>query len=86
MKKAIYLLLILFVFSCAVQGPIPGGEIDKSGPELIKVYPENNSTTLQENDKIILFFNEAIDPNSVYDSFQINNDGYKIRVTGKQTG
>lgn len=84
MKQGMKLLLILFVFSCAVQGPIPGGEVDKSGPKLIKVYPENNSTTIQDNEKITLFFNEAIDPNSVYDSFQISSSEYKIRVTGKK--
>ena len=84
MKQAIKLLLTLFVLSCAVQGPIPGGEVDKSGPKLLRVYPENNSTTMQENEKITLFFNEAIDPNSVYDSFHISSSEYKIRVTGKK--
>ena len=84
MKKIIKLLLSLFVFSCAVQGPISGGEIDEYGPKLIKVHPRNYSTTLQANDKITLFFDEAIDPNSVYDSFQISNDEYKIRAIGKK--
>ena len=74
MKEAMKLLLIVFIYSCAVHGPIPGGEVDKTGPQLIRVYPENNSTTLQENDRITFFFNEAIDPNSVYDAFKINND------------
>ena len=57
MKEAMKLLLIVFMYSCAVQGPIPGGEVDKTGPQLIRVYPENNSTTLQENDRITFFFN-----------------------------
>ena len=43
MKTIIKLITLFFIFSCAVQGPIPGGEVDTLGPKLIKLFPENFS-------------------------------------------
>ena len=56
MKTIAKLIILYFFFSCAVQGPIPGGQIDESGPRLIKIFPENFSNDLLDDQKIILFF------------------------------
>ena len=56
MKKIIHLILSFFIVGCAVQGPIPGGEIDKKGPELIKVDPVDYSMDIDINEKIIWVF------------------------------
>jgi hypothetical protein len=83
-KKIIYLILSFFIISCAVQGPIPGGDVDKTGPHLIEVYPANHSTDINLNEKITLFFDEAIDPNSVYKSLKIRGSEFRVTVIGKK--
>lgn len=84
MKKIIYLILSFFIISCAVQGPIPGGDADKTGPNLIEAYPANHSTDIKLNEKITLFFDEAIDPNSVYKSLEIGGNEFRVTVIGKK--
>tara|TARA_Y100001970_G_C14239153_1_gene863789 strand:- start:1141 stop:2682 length:1542 start_codon:yes stop_codon:yes gene_type:complete len=72
------------MFGCAVQGPISGGPVDKSPPVLLFATPENLSTGISSREKIILNFNELIDPISVYKSITINNQEFKIKVKGKR--
>ena len=84
MKKINYVILSFFIIGCAVQGPIPGGDIDKTGPKLIQVYPANYSTDINLNEKITLFFDELIDPNSVYKSLKIRDSEFKVTVIGKK--
>jgi len=55
MKKITLLILLIFIVSCAVQGPIPGGDPDKEGPNLLSVQPSNYSTDINSTQKIIYF-------------------------------
>lgn len=79
-----YLILSLYLFGCAVQGPISGGPIDESSPILLSVHPENFSTKISAQEKVTLNFDELIDPISVYSSITINNQDFKIKVKGKK--
>ena len=84
-----YILLILFIFfSCASQMKPSGGPIDDKGPILIKVSPNNESIIMgQENSntKIILEFNETINPISVVNAIKILNfDEFNYKVQGKK--
>ena len=84
-KKIFYhIILSLYLFGCAVQGPISGGPIDEEPPKLVSVYPENFSTKISKDENIILDFDELIDPISVYNSIRINNQDFKIKVKGKK--
>ena len=84
MKILMKVTILYFFFSCAVQGPIPGGEVDVIGPKLIKIFPENFSNDLLDDQKIILFFDEPIDPNTISNSFQISNSKFNVKTTGKK--
>ena len=84
MKKITLLILLIFIVSCAVQGPIPGGDPDKEGPNLLSVQPSNYSTDINSTQKIILFFDESLDPNSVYKSLKIDNSEFKVTIIGKR--
>ena len=84
MKTIFKLIILYFFFSCAVQGPIPGGQIDESGPKLIKIFPENFSNDLLDDQKIILFFDEPINPNTLKNSFQISNSEFNVKAIGKK--
>lgn len=84
MKMIVKVMILYFFFSCAVQGPIPGGEVDVFGPKLIKVFPENFSNDLLDDEKIIFFFDEPVDPNSISNSFQISNSQYNAKAIGKR--
>ena len=84
MKKITLLILLIFIVSCAVQGPIPGGDIDKKGPNLLSVQPSNYSTDINSTQKIILFFDESLEPNSVYKSLKIDNSEFKVTIIGKR--
>ena len=84
MKTIVKLITLFFIFSCAVQGPIPGGEVDSLGPKLIKIFPENFSDDLLDDEKIILFFDEPVDPNSINNSFQISNSQFNAKAIGKK--
>ena len=84
MKKIIYLILSFFIIGCAVQGPIPGGEIDKQGPILIDVIPPNFTEGIKLDEKITLFFNEPVENNSAYKFHNISDPNYKLIVRGKK--
>ena len=84
MKKIIFIILLLIVVSCAVQGPISGGDEDKKGPNLIEVQPSNYSENINSKQKIILSFDEFLQPNSIYGSIDIENSEYQVRVKGKK--
>ena len=84
MKMIVKVMILYIFFSCAVQGPIPGGEVDESGPRLIKIFPENFSNDLLDDQKIILFFDEPINPNTLNNSFQISNSEFNVKAIGKK--
>jgi len=79
-----YIILILYLIGCAVQGPISGGPIDNTPPSLVSIFPKNLSTELSSKQKIILTFDELIDPISVYESLSLRNQEYAVKVKGKK--
>ena len=84
LKTKKYPLILIVLFSCAVQGPIEGGPIDQDPPNLVSVIPKNYFSNLEANQKIILTFDELIDPISVRKSISISNQDYKLKVRGKR--
>ena len=81
-----YLILILFIFlGCAAQLKPRGGPIDDSGPKLVKVSHPNLSNISNSKDKIILYFDEFIEPLSVVNAIEIMNiDDFEYMVRGKK--
>ena len=69
MKYFNYLLIVIFLGGCAVQGHIRGGPEDKTPPGFNSVHPKDYST-IESNEKIVITFDELIDPNSAYKSFK----------------
>jgi len=69
--KLIFILLLLIFSSCAVQGPPSGGEIDNSSPEVIDIFPINNKKNLKNDEIIIIYFNQMINPTSAKMSFNV---------------
>ena len=80
-----HLILIIYLFfSCASQGTPKGGPIDKNGPILLKIIPNNNSK-ISSFDKIILYFNEDINSISAVNALSIlNYDQFEYKVQGKK--
>jgi hypothetical protein len=68
------IFIILFLLGCAVQGPVTGGQADEKGPTLITVQPGNASLNISQEQKIILTFDELLDPVSVVASIQLEFD------------
>ncbi len=84
MRILSYTILIFMISACAVQGPISGGPIDLAPPKLVSSYPSNFSTNIALNEKIILIFDEQIDPISANEAIKINYNDFKIKVRGKK--
>jgi hypothetical protein len=59
MKIFAFCFLIVFLFSCASQSPLTGGDIDKTPPKLVKSIPPNYSVNVKPNN-IYLEFDEFI--------------------------
>jgi len=81
-----YILLILFIFlGCASQIKPNGGPIDQEGPNIINIFPINKSIISDYSTKIILEFDEAINPISVVNSISIQNfSEFDYKVKGKK--
>ena len=68
------LFIIVLLLGCAAQSPATGGPLNKQGPNLISVQPSNESLNISSGQKIILTFNELLDPVSIPASIQIGSD------------
>ena len=81
-----YLTLILFIFlGCAAQLKPKGGPVDNEGPRLVKVSHPNLTNISNSTDKIILYFDEFIEPLSVVNAIEIMNiDDFEYMVRGKK--
>ncbi len=64
MKKLAYLIIILFLASCAQVGSLSGGDKDTTPPKLVKSTP-NNGDTLYTKTRIELTFNEYVELNNI---------------------
>ncbi len=64
LTELLKILLVLLILGCANQLPPGGGEVDKVPPEIIEVYPPNETVNFSGN-SIELTFSEYVDKNSV---------------------
>ena len=71
MKKIVFILLVLFSFSCANKVPPSGGEKDIDPPVLIKSTPEMNKTHFKGRE-FTLEFDELFDLESIYTQLVIS--------------
>ena len=80
-----YLLLFTYLFfSCASQGAPTGGPIDSVGPKVLNISPNNNSQ-LSDDDKIIISFDELINPLTVVNAIEATpNNNFSYKVSGKK--
>jgi len=53
--------LIIFLISCAKRGFPPGGPKDLTPPQILEVYPANNSLKVEPSTDITLSFSERMD-------------------------
>ena len=84
MIHKIYIVYIIFL-SCAAQGPASGGPEDFEGPSIVSVDPINKTTELELDAKIILEFDEIINPVSVKPSISIVDfSDYFIKIKRKK--
>ena len=66
------LACLSLLFACAKVGPPPGGRIDKAGPEIMEVHPQDGDTGVPLNTKLTFTVNEWFDHNSFQDAFFIS--------------
>ena len=79
------IFIIFFLLGCAAQGPVTGGPADEKGPTLITVQPANASLNISQEQKIIITFDELLDPVSIPASIQIEFDlDYKLKIRGQK--
>ena len=76
-----YLLSLLLV-CCASQGPLGGGPIDLEGPHIISTKPSINGGKLIGKEKIVLYFDELLNPKSIANSITTTPE-MKINTTIK---
>lgn len=79
------LLLLVLISACANQLPPGGGDIDKTPPEIVDVYPANGTTNFNDN-HIELEFSEYITKSSLNDVLFISpaiNGKLDFNWTGK---
>ena len=83
MKYYLFLITCIF-FGCASQGSPSGGPIDDEGPQVISISPKSKSKIL-EDDKIVIVFDEPINPITVVNAIEIFPDNkFSYRVSGKK--
>ena len=75
----LYISILLF-FSCASQGIAMGGPADTEGPILISVQPPNETLEILPDQKIILLFNELLDPVSIPAAITLAEEGSDVMV------
>ena len=81
----INIVVICLLLGCAAQGPATGGPIDKIGPSLISVNPNNGFTEIIPEQKITLIFDELVDPLSIPSSINIKNEvDYNLKIKGRK--
>ena len=81
-KNPFLYLVILFLLGCALPGPITGGTPDEDGPILVSISPKNKSIQIKPDQKIILTFNEPLNPISIPSSIILSTD-YNLKIRGR---
>ena len=76
--------LILFLFGCASEKAPIGGPLDLEGPKLLKSIP-NRNTNLKDNNSLVIYFDELVNPISVVNSIKILPEiNFQYKVMGKR--
>ena len=70
-NKIISLLFLIIFYACAVQSPPTGGDADNLYPEVVKIIPINNSSSVDSLSPIYIYFNEIINSATIKTSFSI---------------
>jgi len=73
MIKVIYIYIVFLFFNCASPGLPQGGPKDVDGPVFVKVSPLNKED-MKNDDKIIIEFDERINPKSIINGISVNKD------------
>ena len=66
-----YYTLSLLLICCASQAPPSGGPIDFEAPSIFSIEPDINNGILSNKDKIVITFNELLNPKSLVNSVNI---------------
>ena len=74
-KKQLFYLLLIFIYSCASIKAPPGGPVDETPPDIIGVNPPSGTTSLTSN-KISVKFSEYMDEKSFKNNVNIKFGGY----------
>lgn len=83
----VILTMQILFYGCAAQGTPGGGPEDKTGPELLSIFPANGATKVNTATEVILLFSEAIEPRSAENNLVITpaqKKPPKIKVNRKK--
>ena len=69
---SVFICFILLIDGCATKGPITGGPVDETPPQIIETYPEPRSLNVSRNVNVKLKFNENMNRGSVITSIFIS--------------
>lgn len=69
-KKQLFYLLLIFIYSCASIKAPPGGPVDETPPDIIEVNPPSGTTSLTSN-KISVKFSEYMDEKSFKNNIKV---------------
>lgn len=69
-KKQLFYLLLIFIYSCASIKAPPGGPVDETPPDIIGVNPPSGTTSLTSN-KISVKFSEYMDEKSFKNNVKV---------------
>ncbi len=73
MTKIIYIYILLLIFNCAYESMPQGGPEDVTGPIKLNESPLNKNS-INAYDKVIIQFDERINPKSIINSISISPD------------
>jgi uncharacterized protein (DUF2141 family) len=70
--KYALLAAIIGIITCAKQLPPPGGPVDKTPPEVVKILPEPGAINVSTNTRIEVLFSEGMSRKTVEDAIFIS--------------
>ena len=70
-RKIIFLFVLIFLSGCANQLPPGGGEVDRIPPEVVNIYPSDETTNFKD-DYLEIEFSEYVDKRSFQDALFIS--------------
>ena len=70
-RKIIFIFVLIFLSGCANQLPPGGGEVDRIPPEVVNIYPSDETTNFKD-DYLEIEFSEYVDKRSFQDALFIS--------------